>query len=235
MTRHGLKIVALATFSLLCLGSGESLGAEPATACRDEVVAAFERLKTVPYRKEVTFDVSDRSAAGDRKTFSGTAEFVPPDRMREITTVTDNGVAGWPQQTVRIGERLWSNWVGFFWMWREWEPILRRGAKPILAEIPVPADAVVECLGRVEFAGTAYLGYRTRLVQAIAVIADRNGTLSDARQREIERELQQVPQQWPLFSSTRQQGSRRMTLRLKRTSSTIRAAKCSTPIQASSR
>jgi hypothetical protein len=190
------KSVALAIFSLLCQACAQSLAVEPATSCRDELAAAFERLKTVPYRKEVTSDVSDHFVAGDRKTFLGTAEFLPPDRMREITNVTDNGVAGRTQENIRIGERLWSNWRGFFGMWREWDPFLRRAAKPILAEIPVAADAVVECLGRVEFAGSAYLGYRTRLVQSIAVIADRNGTVSDARQREIERKLQQMPQQW---------------------------------------
>jgi hypothetical protein len=191
--RHAVKTLALATLSLLCLRT-EALVAEPSMVCRDEVAAAFERLKTLPYRKAVTFDVSDHLSVGDRIIFRGTAEFLPPDRMREIKRTTTNGVAGWTDETIRVGQRVWSNWGGFFWGWREWDPILM--PRLLLVDIPVPADAVFECLGRVEFEGTAYLGYRRRLDRAIAVIVPRNGALSDARQRELEQKLQQMPQEW---------------------------------------
>jgi len=193
-----VKALALAAFSVLCLGCSEALAAEPSTACRDEVTAAFDRLRTSgrPYRKEVMSDVSGYSAAGDRQIFHGTAEFLPPDRMRESYYITTNGVAGWTDATVRVGQRVWSNWGPFFWGWREWEPILLRGAQSVLADIPVPADAVFECLGRIEFEGTPYLGYRTRIDRMITVIVPHNGTLSDARQQELARKFQQMPQEW---------------------------------------
>jgi hypothetical protein len=189
--RHAVKTLTLATL-LLCLGT--ALVAEPSTVCRDELAAAFERLKTLPYRKAVTSDLSGHPSVGDRIIFGGTAEFLPPDRMREIRRTTTNGVAGWTEETIRVGQRAWSNWGGFFWGWREWDPILM--PRLLLADIPVPADAVFECLGRVEFEGTAYLGCRTRVARAIAVIVPRDGALSDARQRELEQELQQMPQEW---------------------------------------
>jgi hypothetical protein len=106
---HAVKTLALATLSLLCLRT-EALVAEPSMVCRDEVAAVFERLKTPPYRKVVTFDVSDHFSVGDRIIFRGTAEFLPPDRMREIKRTTTNGVAGWTDETIRVGQRVWSNW-----------------------------------------------------------------------------------------------------------------------------
>jgi hypothetical protein len=189
--RHAVKTLTLGTL-LLCLGT--ALVAEPSTVCRDEVAAAFERLKTLPYRKAVTFDLSDHLSAGDRIIFRGTAEFLPPDRMREIKRTTTNGVAGWSDETIWVGQRAWSNWGGFFWGWRAWDPILM--PRLLLAENPVPANAVFACLGRVEFEGTAYLGYRTRVDQAFAMIVLRDGAVSDARQRELEQKLKQMPQEW---------------------------------------
>jgi hypothetical protein len=58
----------------------------------------------------------------------------------------------------------------------------------------IRADDVFECLGEVEFKGTAYLGYRTRLEKRIAIIA--MGPLSDSRERELDRKLRQKPQEW---------------------------------------
>ena len=193
-----MKTLALASFSLLCLGCVEALAAEPSTACRDEVAAAFDRLMISgqPYRKDVMSDVSDSSAPDRRQIFHGTAEFLPPDRMRESYSVTTNGVAGWTDKTIRVGERVWSNWTPLFWGWREWGPFLLRGARSVLGDIAVPADAVFECLGRVEFEGTAYLGYRARLDRAFVMVVPHKGTLSDARQQELERKFQQMPQEW---------------------------------------
>jgi hypothetical protein len=54
-----------------------------------------------PYRKEVTFVV------GGQQHFHGTVEFLPPDRMREIT---NNGVPGYGTvETIRVGQRAWLN------------------------------------------------------------------------------------------------------------------------------
>jgi hypothetical protein len=63
-----------------------------------------------------------------------------------------------------------------------------------LPDHPIPADAAFECLGRVEFNGAAYLGYRARLKTRIVTISE--GLLSEARQQELTRKLQQMPQEW---------------------------------------
>jgi hypothetical protein len=63
-----------------------------------------------------------------------------------------------------------------------------------LSDYPIPADAVFECLGRVEFMGAVYLGYRARLKKRIATISV--GPLSEARQQELTRKLQEIPQEW---------------------------------------
>ena len=168
--------------------------------CRDEVRAAFEGLKASgrPYRKEVTFVV------GGQQPFHGTVEFLPPDRMREIT---NNGVPGYGTvETIRVGQRAWLNSGGWPsdsrwpWGWREWNPsfmqmMLEKNKDfSTLSDQPVPADAVFECLGRVEFKGAVYLGYRARLNKRAVTISA--GPLTEARQQELTRKLQQMPQEW---------------------------------------
>ncbi|MBO0756597.1 MAG: hypothetical protein J2P54_12090 [Bradyrhizobiaceae bacterium] len=198
--RRYVKTLAVATFSLLWLASTEAWVAEPSTSCRDEVAAAFERLRTSgrPYRKKVTSDVSDPFAVGDRKILRETAEFLAPDRMREIMNITTNGVVDRENETIRVGQRVWSNWTGWPWGWRTWDPFLLRGREPgsELADTPVPADAVFECLGTVEFEGTAYLGYRGRIEKRFEVVVPHNGALNDPTQQELLRKLRQLPQEW---------------------------------------
>jgi hypothetical protein len=138
------------------------------TDCRDEVASAFERLKTSsrPYRKEVTFTI------GDDRTFRGTVEFLPPDRMREIKSRDALGVGTF--EIIQVGQRAWSNVGGWPWDWRwpwgwrEWDPrfiqmILEKNRDfSALAHRPIAAEAEFECLGKVEFEGSMYIGYRTR-------------------------------------------------------------------------
>jgi hypothetical protein len=160
------------------------LAAAASADCGDDVAAAFERLRTSgrPYRKEVTFIVSDQEIVRQ------TAEFLPPDRKREITNY---GVPGYgTSEIIRVGQRAWlNNSSGWPWGWREWDPrlvqmILENGKDfSALPERPVRADAVFECLGRVEFKGTAYIGYRARLNKAIVALVGANGALSETRNR----------------------------------------------------
>jgi hypothetical protein len=189
--QFAVKTLVWATFSLLC-----AVCTEASADCRDEVVAAFERLRTSgrPYRKEVTFVVSDQ------QTFHGTVEFLPPDRKREITSPSYGGT----YETIWVGQRAWFNDGGWPWAWRwpwgwrERDPRLMQMefAKgkdfSTLPERPVPADAVFECLGRVEFSGTAYIGYRAPLDKRIETV----GPLSEARERALLRQLQLMPQEW---------------------------------------
>jgi hypothetical protein len=164
--QRAVKMLLVAAFSLLC-----AVCTEASADCRGEVAAAFERLRASgrPYRKDVTFVVSDQ------QTFRGTAEFLPPDRMREIT---NNGVAGdGTFETIQVGQRAWSSPGGWPWGWREWDPRLMQTifekAKDFstLRDPPIPQDAIFECLGRVEFKGTAYLGYRARVDKTIVTVS----------------------------------------------------------------
>ena len=185
--KFAMKTLVVAAFSLLCAGCNEA-----PVNCRGEVAAAFERLRTSgqPYRKETV------TVVGDHRTFHETSEFLPPDRMRQITS---NGIPGYGTvETIRVGARAWSKEKEG---WQEWEPGLAQliysagmdfSTRPDRA---VPAHTVFECLGRVEFQGTAYLGYRARLDGAIAVAVP-STPLSETKQQEFLRKLQEMPQEW---------------------------------------
>jgi hypothetical protein len=163
--------------------------------CRDEVAAAFERLRTsgLAYRKETIYVVSDQ------QTFHETSEFLPPDRMRQITT---NGVPSYGTvETVRVGPRAWSNERASPYVkeeWHEWEPGLAEeiysagmdfSARPDRA---VPVDTAFECLGRVELKGKVHIGYRTRLANAVTTV----GPVSEKDEQELLSRLRQMPQHW---------------------------------------
>src|SRR5262245_29566080 len=94
--KRAMKTLAIATVALLGAGC-----AEAAANCRDEVVAAFERLRTSgqPYRRETTFVVSDQ-------TYRETAEYLPPDRLRMTTDPWGPGVEA--SEVIRVGARAWE-------------------------------------------------------------------------------------------------------------------------------
>jgi len=181
-----VKTLMAAALLLLCAGCTKN-----PEKCRDEVAAAFERLRTSgrPYRKE-TISVSGR------QTFHEITEFVPPDRMRQFM---NNGVPGYENSvTIRIGRRAWSNDNG----WRECEPGLAQeiyGAgmdSELLPDRPiVPADSVFECLGRVEFNGTMYIGYRSRITK-FAWYSSSAAPLSEKDLQELSAKVRQMP---PVF------------------------------------
>jgi hypothetical protein len=161
--------------------------------CRDEVAAAFERLKTSgrPYRNETTATV-------DGQTFRKTLEFVPPDQMR----LSDNSLWVMNAYYIRIGQRAWANWSPFPWGWSEEYPDpryiqMKLGANDPFSAVLSNSSPIYECLGRVEFEGTAYFGYRARLTWTIVgVNGTFNGTLSEAQKRELDRKRQELPQEW---------------------------------------
>lgn len=182
--QFAMTILAAAAFALLC---GVCTGAS--AECRDEVAAAFERLSTSgrPYRKEVTWVISDQQTA------HATVEFLPPDRMREITS---NGVPGYGAfETIRVGQRAWTKMGLLPWQWREWDPASMQTA-PEARDHPIPADAVFECLGRVAYRGTAYLGYRTRFDRTILTVTLPGAASSEAQQQDLLRKLQDMPREW---------------------------------------
>jgi hypothetical protein len=173
----------------------EGQRADAGADCRDEVVAAFERLKTSgrPYRKETAMTLG-------RWTYNDTVEFVPPDQMR---LSSDNG--RWIMNTyyVRIGQRAWANWSPFPWGWSEYYPDpgfmqWNLGTVADFAAVLNRPPPVYECLGRIEFEGTAYLGYRARLENAVLTFGmlKERGTLNERREPELDRKLEHTPQEW---------------------------------------
>lgn len=140
--------------------------------CRNEVAEAFARLKTSgrAYRKETT-------ATADRRTF------------HEIVAYY-----------VWIGQRAWANWSPFPWGWSEEDPDprfirMKVGASDDFAAGPNVPRPAYKCLGRVQFAGAAYFGYRARAEKTI-IVATFNGALSETRERELARAHEQMPQEW---------------------------------------
>jgi hypothetical protein len=224
-----IKILAVAILAVLCGACTEA-----SADCRDEVAAAFERLRTSgrPYRKEVTWVISDQ------QTFHGTVEFLPPDRMREITT---NGVPGYgASETIRVGQWAWSGARVLPWTWHEWDPgsmqIVLEKSKDFstLSDHPIAAETVFECLGRVAYKGTTYLGYRARLDKAIVSVFIPNTASSEAQQQALARRLEQMPRNGGPFSSTRSACSRCTTLWPRRTNSIVRETRYSTATRTAS-
>jgi hypothetical protein len=159
--------------------------------CRDEVAAAFElrKISGRPYREEMTVTT-------DRSTFHETVEFVPPDQMR----LSNNNMWIMNEYYIQIGQRAWANWSPFPWGWSEEYPDprfmqMKLRTSEDFAAVPNVTSPVFECLGRVEFEGTAYLGYRARLERRIIAFAS-NGALSETRKRELDSRLEQMPQAW---------------------------------------
>jgi hypothetical protein len=226
MADWGFHPMLVWTFlALVMLSACSQEPAEQAAAradCRDEVAAAFERLKTSgrPYRKETRSVISDQY----QLTSHETAEFLPPDRMREITSY---GVLAYGNhETIRVGQRAWLNEEVWPWGWREWDP---RPADDLLARLqtiaaddvpartrmifaaagrdstsvrllrlqdrPVLPGDVFECLGRVKFEGAVYLGYRVRFDRVEFELASAFAS-SETKQRELSRKPQDKPQDW---------------------------------------
>jgi predicted phage terminase large subunit-like protein len=125
--------------------------------CRDEVAAAFERLKTSgrPYRKETSSLISDQY----QLTSHETAEFLPPDRIREITCY---GVLAYGNhETIRVGQRGWLNEEVWPWGWREWDP---RPADDLLARLQTIAADDVPARTRMLFAAAGRDSTSVRLL-----------------------------------------------------------------------
>ncbi len=182
-------------------------------------MAAFERLTTSgrPYRMETTTVISDHQTSRETSEFvppdrmrvitnEGVPDHGPAEtiRIRMGQRAWSNDGGGWP------------------WGWREWDtkledallraraeriptdnadvrPRMFRGGKDfavahilLLQNDYIPADALFECLGRVEFEGTTYLGYRNRSVGGTRIVAMSFGASSETRQQTLPRE----PQEW---------------------------------------
>jgi len=170
-----LVIFSLLIFSLLGAGCSE---APP--HCQDEVKAAFKRLETpgLPYRQETV-----RIYNGQAE-FHMTHEFFPPDRRRYITYNTD---PFYTSEAIKIGERTWARSPPQ----KEWSEVK---AKDVLIVIRDSKDEAFACLGRIEFNGKAYIGYRARAAESFVL-----DVLRPQSQKALQDDLaaiRHMPQPW---------------------------------------
>src|SRR5215467_5999134 len=168
---------ALVIFSFLGAGCSETL-----PHCRDEVKAAFKRLETpgLPYRKE-TVRVYNGQAE-----FHMTYEFFPPDRRRYITYNTD---PFYTSEIIEIGERTWARSPHQ----KEWSEV-KADAKAVRIVIRDTKEEAFACLGRVEFNGKAYIGYRARAAESFVL-----DVLRPQSQKALQDDLaaiRHMPQPW---------------------------------------
>jgi hypothetical protein len=187
-----VKTLAIATIILLCTGC-----AEATASCRNEVVAAFERLRTsgLPYRRETTIVVNNQ------QTYRETAEYLPPDRLRKVTDPGSVDVG--TSEVIRVGARAWER-QSKRWSWEEWEPGLAQEIYGGSAGMDFsiwpdridPQQLVFECLGRVVFKGTAYVGYRAQLPKTIVSFSVSKAPPSEQEKQELMSKFQQMPQAW---------------------------------------
>ena len=167
----------LVVFSLLGAGCSKA----PPAHCQDEVMAAFKRLETpgLPFRKE-TVRVYNGQAE-----FHMTYEFLPPDRRRYISYNTN---PSYTSETIEIGERTWARSPRQSEAWSEVK------AKSVTILIRDSKDEAFACLGRVEYNGKAYIGYRARAAESFVLDVLRPQS-QKARQDDLAA-IRQMPQPW---------------------------------------
>src|SRR5262245_22146766 len=179
--------------------------------CRAEVAASFEQLRTsgTPYRKETAITVSDYQS------FLEIAEYIPPDRMRSITTnrMREHEAHGIRlpaneinSEVIRVGARAWGKaahtWGNEQTGWQEWDPKLVQelfGAGMDFLLFPdrvIPAGAAFECLGEVAFRDDTDDGYRTRLDKSVAYNAPTDPKERKALETSVRKQLWEMPQEW---------------------------------------
>jgi len=167
---------AFLVFSLLGAGCSE---APPPARCQDEVMAAFKRLEMpgLSYRME-TVRVYNGQAE-----FHMMYEFLPPDRRRYITYNSD---PSYTSEIIEIGERTWGRFPRQNEGWSEVK------AKDVL--ITDSKDEPFACLGRVEFNGSAYIGYRARAAESFVL-----NVLRPQSQKALQEDMaaiRHMPQPW---------------------------------------
>ena len=110
-------------------------------------------------------------------------EFLPPDRRRYITYNSD---PSYTSEIIEIGERTWGRFLRQNAGWSEVK------AKDVL--ITDAKDEPFACLGRVEFNGKAYIGYRARAAESFVL-----DVLRPQSQKALQEDLaaiRRLPQPW---------------------------------------
>lgn len=120
--------------------------------CKAQVKEAFSKQRTSRAFRMVA------KLRGETGPVEITAEYVPPDRMRQIIVAPGQPA---PLETVLVGTRAWSSQGG---PWEELMPALVHSIIAQVREAIIDPPKVVgdfECLDKVTIDGKAYLAYRS--------------------------------------------------------------------------
>lgn len=140
-------VMLLSSLALLAAATAPALAAD----CSPDVVAAFEKQ-----RKSKAFRVAmtQPTAEGDVEM---TVDYMPPDRM--LQTVKSPAMPG-EQQTMLVGNRAFAGSSGAF------EELLPQFTQSIISEFNSAMGSTgkdighFDCLGKTQFEGKEFLGYR---------------------------------------------------------------------------
>jgi hypothetical protein len=150
---------------LAAVMAGDVLAAD----CKDEVVAAFDKQRKSPAFR---VNMAQPTAEGPVEV---TVDYQPPSKM--LQTVTGGNMPG-EQQTLLDGDHAYSGNNG------TWEELLPQFTQSIVAEFRTAVGQApqilgeFECLGKTQFEGKEYLGYRTKLTDEQIKSAGNAGTVT---------------------------------------------------------
>ena len=126
--------------------------ASASESCKAEVKEAFTKQRTARAFRLVA------KLRGETGPVEITAEYVPPDRMRQVIVAPEQPA---PLETVLVGKRAWSSQGG---RWEELMPALVHSIIAQVREAIIDPPKVVgdfKCLNKVTLDGKEYIAYRS--------------------------------------------------------------------------
>ena len=144
---HRCVAVCIAIFALMAMPS-----ASADETCKAQVKEAFSKQRAAKSFRMVA------KLRGETGPVEITAEYVPPDRMRQVIVAPGQPA---PLETVLVGTRAWSNQGG---QWNELMPAL---VHSIIAQVraavidPPKVVGDFECLDKAAVDGKEYIAYRS--------------------------------------------------------------------------
>jgi len=143
---HRLLAASLLT---VAISAGPASSAEG--SCKEQVAAAFQKQRS---SRAFSMEADINGESGPVKI---TAEYIPPDRMRQQIIPPNQE----PLETVLVGTRAWSRQGG------GWEELMPAVAQTIIAQVrqavvdPPKEVGEFECVGKATIDGKEYLAYRS--------------------------------------------------------------------------
>jgi hypothetical protein len=159
----GINLMRSILVGAFLLVAGQAFADQP---CKEQVDAAFAKLRDAKaFRLETTITNADG-------TLKMKADYVLPDRMHQVVTVTGQPIA---MEMIVIGKRAWSNERG---VWAElptsFADTVANQLKETVAEPPKVATDY-KCAGDKEFEGKTYTLYQGTLAMPLTAEAKDKG------------------------------------------------------------